>query len=416
MSRPDAAAGPRDPSADAPTDRAGTPSGRAGTPSGHDLLPVVRLYESVRTAHLERARELAPASIVHREVRYDFDPALAADVHLVEASRWRAALLVARSRPRVLEVNEPLMTSSLPGTALALAALAASHAVAPRGTPRTTVVSYAIGNADPFGDATAPRWRTRLRRRGERVLARLVQRRLDRVVWGTEAARRTYADVLGAPPAHVAQASVPALPVRHPSATGGGTRPPVVAFVGAFVPRKGVRVLVEAWPLVVARRPEARLALVGKGPLEDELRAAAAATTGVTVEVDPARDRLHAVLDGARVLTLPSQPSATWREQVGLPVVEGLSHGCTVVTTGETGLADWLDGHGHVVVDDATSAAALADGLVAALDRARTADDVLADLPAEDGRLAADAVLVGGAAPGGRAASASPSATTGARR
>ena len=357
---------------------------------GVPRLPVVRLYESVRTAHLERARQLAPASIVHREVRYDFDPALAEGLDLVQAGRVAGAVAVARSDVRVLEVNEPLMTSSLPATALALAALAV-RGVVRRG--RVEVVSYAIGNADPFAAATAPSWRTRLRRRGERVLARAVWRRLDRVVFGTDAARRTYAEVLGAPAPRTAASTVHALPAPHPGA-GGAARPPVVAFVGALAERKGVRVLLAAWPLVLSRRPEARLVVLGKGPLEDEVRSALAADPSALLEVDPPRDRIHEVLDGARVLTLPSQPSPTWREQVGLPIVEGLSHGCTVVATTETGLADWLVEHGHVVVPEAGSAEVLADGLVTALDLARRADDVLADLPARDGRLAADDVLV----------------------
>jgi glycosyltransferase involved in cell wall biosynthesis len=360
---------------------------RAGVPS----LPVVRLYESLRTAHLERARQLAPASIVHREVRYDYDAALADGLDLVRAGRVGGAVSIARSGVRVLEVNEPLMTSSLPATALTLAALALRG----RGR-RVEVVSYAIGNADPFGADTAPTWRTRLRRRGERVLARAVWSRLDRVVFGTDAARRTYADVLGRPAARTVASTVHALPAPHPGA-GGGVRPPVVAFVGALVERKGVRVLLEAWPLVTARRPEARLVVLGKGPLEDAVRSALVADPTGSYELDPSRDRIHEVLDGARVLTLPSQPSPTWREQVGLPVVEGLSHGCTVVTTTETGLADWLVDHGHVVVPDAGAAEALADGLVVALDLARTSDEVLADLPTRDGRLAADDVLVAGA-------------------
>ena len=78
-------------------------------------LPAVRLYESLRTAHLERAHQLAPASIVHRVTRYDFDESLAVGLDLVQAGPVRAAWLVGRSGVRVLEVNEPLMTSSLPG-------------------------------------------------------------------------------------------------------------------------------------------------------------------------------------------------------------------------------------------------------------------------------------------------------------
>ena len=355
-------------------------------------LPAVRLYESLRTAHLERAHELAPASIVYRVTRYDFDASLAEGLDLVPAGPLGAAWSIARSRVETLEVNEPLMTSSLPTTALVLAALAVRRRLTGR---RTVVVSYLIGNADPFAAVTAPRLRTRLRRRGERVLSRAVWRRLDRVVFGTDAARETYTRLLGAPRASADRADVAALPTRHPDARGGGARPPHVVFVGSFVERKGLRVLAAAWPLVVADRPNATLSLIGKGPLEQEARALSVAEPSVTVEVDPPRARIHAALDEARALVLWSQPSPTWREQVGLPIVEGLSHGCTVVTTTETGLADWLAAHGHVVAADPRSPRVLAAAIVEALDAGRTADDVLADLPDRDGRLAADDRLFG---------------------
>ena len=106
--------------------------------------------------------------------------------------------------------------------------------------------------------------------------------------------------------------------------------------------------LAAAWPLVVAEaRPDATLTLLGKGALEQEARALSVAEPSVAVEVDPSRPRIHSVLDEARVLVLPSQPRPDWREQVGLPIVEGLAAGCPVVTTTETGIAGWLDEHGH---------------------------------------------------------------------
>jgi glycosyltransferase involved in cell wall biosynthesis len=92
---------------------------------------------------------------------------------------------------------------------------------------------------------------------------------------------------------------------------------------------------------------------------------------------------------------LASQPTAGWREQVGLPIVEGLAHGCRVVTTDQTGLAGWLREHadrGHRVVPAGGSGADLAAAVLAAL-TTPTGDgpgSVLADLPVRDGRLAAD--------------------------
>ena len=77
-------------------------------------------------------------------------------------------------------------------------------------------------------------------------------------------------------------------------------------------------------------------------------------------------------------------------EQVGLPIVEGLAAGCRVVTTTETGIADWLSAHGHRTLSVPTTPQALADALVAALDDQRPPAEIVADLPALDGRLDAD--------------------------
>jgi glycosyltransferase involved in cell wall biosynthesis len=351
----------------------------------------VRLYESLRTAHLERAHELAPASIVYRVTRYDFDAELARGLDLVQAGRIRTALVLLRSPVRILEVNEPLMLSSLPATAAALAAVGLRRLV---GAPRVEVVTYAIGNADPFQAPVGPRLRSRVRRVGERVLARAVMRRVDRIVYGTEGARDAYLAVLGGSRPGVPAALVPALPARYDHRDPAPV-PGSAVFVGALSERKGVRVLLAAWPAVRDARPGATLHVLGKGPLRDEVERAAAADPSIVLEVDPGRDRIHAVLHEASALVLPSQPSPTWREQVGLPIVEGLSHGCTIVTTEETGLAPWLRAHGHGVTRDPSSPAELAATLAATLAHPVGPAAVLGALPARDGRLSADDVLFG---------------------
>lgn len=367
------------------------------TPSPVPALrsPRVRLYESLRTAHLERAHELAPASILYRVTRYDFDHEAARGLDLVQAGRLRAGLVLLRSDVRVLEVNEPLMLSSLPATAVALAAVGLRHVT---GRPRTTVVTYAIGNADPFAAPVGPRLRSRVRRSVERTLARRVMRRVDRIVYGTPGAQDVYRDVLGSGRADASSELVLALPEPH-DARPGDADPGSVVFVGALSERKGIRVLLAAWPAVRDARPGARLRILGKGPLEPEVAAAAAADPTIELEVDPERSRIHAAMRSSAVLALPSQPSPTWREQVGLPIVEGLSHGCTIITTTETGLADWLRQHGHGVTADAASSSELAAVLVARLDAPVDRAAVIGALPGRDGRLAADDALFATAAP-----------------
>lgn len=372
----------------------GMPRLAAASSSPRLAHPRARLYESVRTAHLERARQLEPASILYRVKRYDFQDDLARGLDLHRLSPLRAALLLRRSRVEALEVNEPLMLSSLPATALAVAAVRAF-----RGGARPLVVAYAIENADPFAAPTRA-WKGRVRRRLERALARYVWRRVDRVAFGTSAARDLYRTVL--PPLRGRERVIPALPAAR-AGLAGPKMPGTVVFLGDFSPRKGLPLLLEAWPRVAAARPAARLTLIGKGRLLAEAEAFAATHSSVTLLVDPPRDRIRTVLDAGTVLTLPSQPTPTWREQVGLPIVEGLESGCAIVTTTETGLASWLSGHGHAVVPGSADAGRLADALIAQIDAGDRSEAIWASLPARDGRLAADAWMFGAASAEGDA-------------
>lgn len=359
--------------------------------AGRTALPRVRLYETLRTAHLERAHELAPASIVYRSRRYDFDSGLARGLDLVEAGPARAAWVLARSDVRELEVNEPLMVSSLRRSALALAAVDLSRRV--RRRPRALVVTYAIANDDPFRPPARPGAAGRVRRWLDARLIARVAGRVDRVVFGTPAAQELY----GALVPRLRRAEhvlLPALPTACGCGPLDAKDADEVLFVGAFEERKGVRELLAAWPAVVAAHPGARLTLVGKGPLVDEVHAFAADRPEVTVVVDPPRAEVHAHQRRAAVAVLLSQRTRTWREQVGLPVVEGLAHGCAVLATTETGLAAWLGAHGHAVVVPDAPAPAVADALVGLLAARRSPASVVGDLPDVDGRLAADAWLL----------------------
>jgi glycosyltransferase involved in cell wall biosynthesis len=169
----------------------------------------------------------------------------------------------------------------------------------------------------------------------------------------------------------------------------------LVVYLGIFLQRKGIDRVLAAWPLVRQAVPDARLQVLGKGALEAQVRAAAAADESIDVVVDPPRSQIQDVLSRAQVLALPSQPTPIWREQVGLPIVEALAAGCSVVTTTETGLASWLAAHGHSVVAPEARPEVLAEAIVEQLRAHRPAEDVLADLPLVDGRLEADGWMFG---------------------
>lgn len=349
-----------------------------------------RLYESLRTAHLERARQLEPAAILYRQKRYDFDERLTEGLHLVHATRLEAALLLGRSQIRQLEINEPLMLSSLPATVLALIAVHLAGAVGGR---RTKIVTYAIGNADPFAGPGGQGWKSRVRKMVRRCLALYVWRRVDRVAFGTLAARDVYREVL--PPLKEGQEEslIPALPAPCDCYPNDVKVPARVVYLGDLSRRKGFPLMLAAWPRVVQQNPGAALVILGKGAMEAEAVSAGTSNSSAEVHIDPSRDEIHRFLRQAQVLVLPSQSTATWREQVGLPIVEGLAHGCSIVTTTETGLSDWLVDQGHAVVSAQATAQDLADAICKAIASGPFGNEVTASLPDTDGRLAADAWL-----------------------
>jgi glycosyltransferase involved in cell wall biosynthesis len=86
---------------------------------------------------------------------------------------------------------------------------------------------------------------------------------------------------------------------------GAGPRPPLVAFVGKLIVSKGIDLLLAAWPLVLARHPEARLRVAGFGAYEDGVdRLLAALDAG---DIDSLREiaRLGRGLEGAGAEPLP---------------------------------------------------------------------------------------------------------------
>jgi glycosyltransferase involved in cell wall biosynthesis len=118
---------------------------------------------------------------------------------------------------------------------------------------------------------------------GSRQVLQRIASRLDVVTYISEYTRDRLAPAL-APRTRLAQLS-PGVDVDRftPDADGTPVRrryglgeAPVVVCVSRLVARKGQDVLVESWPQVLARHPDARLLLVGGGPAEKALRRAVA--------------------------------------------------------------------------------------------------------------------------------------------
>lgn len=352
----------------------------------------VRIYHTVRTAHLERSLDLDAADIFYGRRRYDFDEGLAAAVsrrsRLAQVSGARQAWNLLRRPYDAIEINEPIALETVRRTALALAAVSVSDTLRRR---RTSVATYAIGNV-PLAELPCPRGKARLGRLLDERLAPWVWRRCDRVVFGTGAASDAYRSSFGAPGRRTKMINVPALPTACSCPAGtadadGGQR---LLFLGDLSARKGFDMVANAWPIVRDRLPAARLVIVGRGVLLEQARSLAAADHTVTLVIDPPREIVHKQLRSATVVVLPSQPTRGWREQVGLPLVEGLAHGCTVVTTDETGIADWLRNNGHHTVPADHAPMRLVEAIVEALGHPQDPESVYRSLPDRDGRLEAD--------------------------
>jgi len=110
---------------------------------------------------------------------------------------------------------------------------------------------------------------------------------------------------------------------------------PLVGSVGALTPEKGHRVLLRAWPLVLAQHPGARLVVVGDGPERSALERLAAALPEGSVLLAGQREDAVSWL---KALDLYVQPSLA--EGLGGAVLEAMACRLPVVASRTGGLPD----------------------------------------------------------------------------
>ena len=325
-------------------------------------------------------------TLLYRKTSYDFDGRLAEEAGARRRTLLGAMRDIFMSNINVLELNEPLFLRALPPLLLYLLAARLRPL---RGARCPRIVTYAIENIDDDGaHVFGPMSSFFARVVGKRLLW-LTLANYHRVAFGTEASFHAYQARLGRFPKRLETTIIAPLEPRCAECALVKTRPKIV-FVGAFTSRKGIDKLMAAWPVVARLRPDAELAILGKGLLVRQVEAWAEGRDRVSLIVDPPRKEIHRALASARVLVLLSRSSPRWREQVGLPIVEGLSHGCRIVTSSGTGLASWLRRNGHVIIEDGMDIEGAGARIAEALGLSCDFHGIMRSLPPESGRATAE--------------------------
>jgi len=108
--------------------------------------------------------------------------------------------------------------------------------------------------------------------------------------------------------------------------------PPVVGFLGRFVPQKGIDLLCRALDQLAPG--SWRMLWVGGGPMEGSLRAwAGRHGDRVRVVTGVGHDAVNGYLNAMDLLAAPSQTTPRWKEQFGRMLLEAMATGLPVVAS-----------------------------------------------------------------------------------
>lgn len=316
----------------------------------HACSPVLWIRPTLRDSDIERIRHLAANNATTVYWSLDGRYLSSAPAPTLRGGNWWYGLRQSLDPAfRVLVLPEPLWIRYWPaavGTALGARFLRFALR-----RPRLVVASYAIDNLEPAERLTHPRldrWPS-LNRVFGRALTGLVRASVrltvDRMVFGTLDAYTNYESSAILPTRRHALSAcvVPEFDgvcsSCYPEGViDGAPREREVVFLGELSVRKGVDVLLSAWEKSVLRTQGWRLTICGSGDLESDVTAAVNADPTIQHR-HPGRDEVHALLRRAYAVVLPSQRVPRWREQVGLSLLEGESHGCRLIVSAESGAA-----------------------------------------------------------------------------
>lgn len=354
-------------------------------------LNSIRIRPELRAAQVKRSQSMVPAFTLYFDKKYDLGGTAIPD-SFMQVSLIRCIRFLTFSNAQILEVPEPLWLRFAPRNLLLLLVWRVSGLV--KRQPKISV-TYTIENNN-FAHLLAPN--VALPSAAVKICQFLagtaISLFIDRIAFGSAYSRDLYQSLKGV--SGIPSKLIEELPAASNSCTNSlsnSSRQRAV-FIGEMDDRKGVQDLMLSWPYVETALPDAVLRIVGHGKYAADVqrwceeRGDRRVFTGLIPH-----DETTSILSDSDVLVAPSRRSGRWREQIGLPIVEALALGLTVVTTDETGLASWLHTNGHIVVPETAVERDLGDAIKMALECPLAREVVLEALPSIPGRIAADTWL-----------------------
>ena len=166
---------------------------------------------------------------------------------------------------------------------------------------------------------------------------------------------------------------------------------PHILFLGRLDPRNGLSELIEAFQLVSERVPDARLIVVGDGPLRSHYQRLAHGNPAIHFE-GAVKEGRPAYYANATIYACP-----TTKASFGITLLEAMACGAPIVCSDIPGFRDVVrDGHDCLMVPP-SNARALADGLLKLLGddtlRMRLAETALVEVQRYDWPRVTDAIM-----------------------